>query len=97
MDKINVKGDALVNAAQIIKRLNDATNGIYQQCSSSIEGKLGEVDDNFRRDLQDFLNKIKDLHASVMECNEENVSAIIDRYKKLIEYEKHIYVRRNLG
>lgn len=97
MDNINVSSDALVSAAQILKRLDAETSEIYQRCSSAIAGKLGEVDDSFRKDLERFLDEIKELHNAVKVCNEENVEAISDRFSRLSEYENHVYVQRNLG
>lgn len=97
MDRIKVSDTALSSSALALKRLDDEATSITSSCVQQVTAQLPELESNFRKDVAQFLEKVKSLNEKLKMFIDENISAINERVTNLAEYETHIYQRRNIG
>lgn len=97
MDRIKVSDTALSSSAIALQQLEYQATSISSICVQKVTAQLPEIESNFRKDVEQFLDEVKALNEKLKMCIDENVSAISDRIAKLAEYETHTYQRRNIG
>lgn len=97
MDVISVTDATLSNAFVILQRLGEDLENITSKCEHHLSSELSSLDENFRVDIQRYLEAINQLKEKLRYCIEENMTAIGDRLNKIPEYEKQTYKRRNFG
>lgn len=97
MDKIKVSDEALRSLIVTLEQLENQTTIISSTCIQQLTGQLSELETNFKKDIMKYSEDIKALNDRLMQCIDENVSAISERIVKLAEYETQTYQRRNIG
>ena len=95
MDVISVTDTALSNAYVILQRLGDDSENITSKCEQQLSSELSSLDDNFRRDIQRFIEDINQLKEKLKYCIDENMTAVSDRLNRIPDYEKQTYKKRN--
>lgn len=97
MDIISVTDATLSNAYVILQRLDEDSENITSKCEQHLSAELSSLDENFRGDIQRYLETINQLKGKLKYCIGENMTAISDRLNKIPEYEKQTYKKRNIG
>ena len=97
MDRIKVSDAALRNSAATLQQLDEQANGVSSTCIHQLSAQLSELETNFRKDIEKYIEEVRALNTKLRLCVDENVSALADRLVKLAEYETHTYSRRNIG
>ncbi len=97
MDKIYVSDEALRNSATALQQLADQSARITALCIDRLNAQLSELDTDFRRYIERYIDDIKKLDRKLNDCVQENISALRDRNVKLTEYETHNYIKRTIG
>ena len=97
MDIISVTDATLSNAYVILQRLDEDSENITSKCEQHLSAELSSLDENFRGDIQRYLETINHLKGQLKYCIGENMTAISDRLNKIPEYEKQTYKKRNIG
>ena len=94
MDTINVSDDGLQQAFTALQSFQDNTLAITKLCTDLIQAKKGLIDDTFRDDLIEYVNRLTAWNARVHDYTIENQLAIADRLKVLEAYCATTYTRR---
>ena len=97
MDVISVTDATLSNAFVILQRLGEDSENITSKCEQHLSAELSSLDENFKGEIQRYLETINQLKEKLKYCIDENMTAIGDRLNKIPEYEKQTYKRRNFG
>lgn len=97
MNIISVTNATLSNAYIILQRLDEDSENITSKCEQHLSAELSSLDENFRGEIQRYLETINQLKEKLKYCIDENMTAISDRLNKIPEYEKQTYRKRNIG
>ena len=97
MNIISVTNATLSNAYIILQRLDEDSENITSKCEQHLSAELSSLDENFRGEIQRYLETINQLKEKLKSCIDENMTAISDRLNKIPEYEKQTYRKRNIG
>lgn len=95
MDVISVTDATLSNAYVILQHLEESSENITIKCEQHLSSELNSLDDNFRREIQCYLEAIRQLEEKLKYCIDENMTAIRDRLNKVPDYENQTYKKRN--
>ena len=95
MDIISVTDATLSNAYLILQRLGEDSDKITSRCEQHLLSELNSLDENFRGDIQRYLETINRLKEKLKYCIDENMTAIRDRLNKVPDYENQTYKKRN--
>lgn len=97
MDIINVSDNALSISISALQQLTEQSSSITASCIDKLNAQLSELDTDFRRYIERYIDDIKKLDRKLKDCVQENISALRDRKVKLTEYETHNYIKRTIG
>lgn len=97
MDKILVTDTALSNVINELRTLEQSANQTATQCSQAIAGQLDNIESNFRKDLQQFVDAVIAFNGQLIRNTEENIEALEERKSKIPPYEAQSYKKRNIG
>ena len=97
MDKIHVTDASLSNAINELRTLEATANQAATKCSQEISGQLDNIESNFRKDLQQFVDTVIGFNNQLIRNTEENVEALEERKRKIPPYEAQSYKKRNIG
>lgn len=67
------------------------------QCISSLSSQLDNLDGDFRKDIQIFIELVIMLKEKMKCCIDENIAAINERMIKLPNYENQKYKKRTIA
>lgn len=95
MDIISVTDATLSNAYVILQRLGEDSENITSKCEQHLSSELSSLDENFRGEVQRYLETINQLKEKLKYCIDENMTAISDRLNKVPDYENQTYKKRN--
>lgn len=95
MDIISVTDVALQNVYVILQRLSEDSKNITLKCEQHLISELSSLDSNFRTEIQNYIEIIKNLNKKLKYCIDENMLAISDRINKVHDYENQTYKKRN--
>lgn len=96
MDKIKVNTDALNKATLAIKDFKEQIIGAISKCETALKNEFGGIDDSFKKDLTDYIDKLHSLKNDIEAFETENAAAIKDRISRLSDYSKTSYRKRNI-
>ncbi len=97
MDRINVTENGLANAEVVLLRLNEQIAEATKGCISQIEASRGDIDEDFVRVLDRFIEVMKRMDGRVSVFVSENISALRKRLETLInEYVKQEYKKQSI-
>lgn len=96
MDKIKVNTDALQTAALAIKDFKEQMIGALSKCESALKNEFGGIDDSFKKDLTEYIDKLHSLKNDIEAFEAENTAAIKDRIARLSDYSNTSYRKRNI-
>ena len=94
MDVISVTDVALSNACVILQRLREDSENITSKCERHLSSELSSLDENFRGEVQRYIETINQLKEKLKYCIDENMTAINDRFNKVPDYETQTYKKR---
>ena len=95
MDIISVTDASLSNAYVILQRLGEDSENITSKCEQHLSSELSSLDENFKADIQRYIDTINQLKEKLKYCIDENMAAISDRLYKIPDYENQVYKKRN--
>lgn len=96
MEKIKVNTDALNTAAMAIKDFKEQLSSAISKCETALKNEFNGIDDNFKKDLADYIDKLHSLKNDVELFESENTAAIKDRITRVSDYSKTSYKKRNI-
>ena len=88
MDNIKVNTDALNSAITSMKDFKEQLSGVVSKCNG--------IDNNFKKDLTDYIDKLQTIQKEVELFESENTAALKDRITRISEYSKTSYKKRNI-
>lgn len=91
MDRISVTDAALQSALAALQTLKDGIAAATDKCANSLSSQTSNLEDNFKKDVQQYVEAINQLKENILYCIDENRDAINDRLSKLPEYEGQAY------
>ena len=96
MDVISVTDATLSNAYVILQRLDEDSETITSKCEQHLSSELNSLDENFRGEVQRYIEAINLLREKFKYCIDENMTAIRERIGQIPDYEKQTYRKRDI-
>ena len=96
MDIVSVTDNALQKAYVTLKQLKENSESITTLCTSNISSQLSNIDSIFRKDLNRYIEMLTDFEKKLIQCIDENILALNDRYRKIPDYVNSSYKKRKI-
>lgn len=96
MDRISTTTEAMQNAIVTLQQLSNNLESITSKCILEVVQQLNELNDRFRMETQNYINKITTIKDKMKYCINENIYAISERLWKMPDYENKIYDKWNV-
>lgn len=96
MNTIKVNANSLEAANMAIKAFKEHLSKSIIKCESELKKQFTGIDDNYRKELLDFIEELRSFEKDTRLFEAENAVAIKDRLSKTFDYSKTSYKRRNI-
>ena len=96
MDNIKVNTDALNSAITSMKDFKEQLSSVVSKCETALKNEFNGIDNNFKKDLTDYIDKLQTVQKEVELFESENTAALKDRITRISEYSKTSYKKRNI-
>ena len=96
MDKINATDEALQGVYVVLQQLNEKYDSITTSCVGKLTNQLNNLDTDFRKDIQKYIESINQLKEQISYCIDENKIAISERLSKIPDYVNQAYQKSSI-
>lgn len=97
MDRISTTNEAMQNAIVTLQQLSNNLESITSKCVLEVAQQLNELNDRFKMETQNYINKITASKDKMKYFINENIYAISERLYKMPDYENKVYDKWNVN
>lgn len=96
MDKVEVTDDGLQACLDAMSRFSETLLAATEKCANSLTQEQSGMDKALSDVVSRYAQTIRKMNSDMQQCLSYNVNALEDRLEQIPNYEKCVYVKRDI-